>query len=82
MYRRSDTSTSTPRRDANRLARMEEKLRRLETQLESLYNLPDNPALIGMINNEDAKGMSINDMWQVIQLNNRVAATEAAIQKV
>lgn len=54
----------------------------MESHLEGLYNLPDNPALIGMLNGEDSKGMSINDMWQVIQLNNRVAATEAAIQKV
>lgn len=31
---------------------------------------------------ERNKGMSVNDMWQIIQLNNRVAATEAGIQKV
>ena len=53
---------------------------RLERHLEALYALPTNQQLLG--DKDKTQGMSVNDMWQIIQLNNRVAAAEAAIQKV
>ncbi|ODM91678.1 Glutamine-rich protein 2 [Orchesella cincta] len=54
-----------------------EKVARLEKHLDALYQLPGNQELL---NKTD--GMSVNDMWQIIQLNNRIAAAEAAIQKM
>lgn len=63
-----------------------EKVARLEKHLEALYQLPDNDQLIqtakGIKGAEGGSQMSVNDMWQIIQLNNRIAAAEAAIQKM
>jgi len=62
---------------------IEKKVARLERHLEALYALPTNSRLLRADDDKrDSKNMSVNDMWQIIQLNNRVAAAEAAIQKV
>ncbi len=61
---------------------LEAKVARLERHLEALYALPTNQQILGDKDNATQGGMSVNDMWQIIQLNNRVAAAEAAIQKV
>jgi len=63
-----------------RLTEVNEKVARLERHLEALYQLPTNQRLLHGV--EQGQSMTVNDMWQIIQLNNRIAACEAAIQKV
>lgn len=65
---------------------LEDKVERLERHLDALYQLPTNQQLIGENKGSGGLGggggMTVNDMWQIIQLNNRVASCESAIQKV
>jgi cell division protein FtsL len=62
---------------------------RLQKHVEALYQLP--AMMQTGMSPEDMGGMegllgqggaNVNDMWQIIQLNNRVASCESAIQKV
>lgn len=59
---------------------LEDKVAKLEKHLEALYQLPSNQDLLEKA--QLGNSMSVNDMWQIIQLNNRIAAAEAAIQKM
>lgn len=57
-----------------------DKVSRMEKHLEALYQLPANSEILDKA--KMGSSMSVNDMWQIIQLNNRIAAVEAAIQKM
>ncbi len=57
-----------------------DKVNRMEKHLEALYQLPSNNEILDKA--QLGSSMSVNDMWQIIQLNNRIAAVEAAIQKM
>lgn len=58
---------------------MQDKIAKLEKHLQANQtpNNQDAPQ-----RGKDKDGMSVNDMWQLIQLNNRIAAAEAGLQKV
>ncbi|CAL8125231.1 unnamed protein product [Orchesella dallaii] len=77
MTPRSPNKPSLPAGDFG--GDLAEKVARLEKHLDALYQLPGNQELLDKARQD---GMSVNDMWQIIQLNNRIAAAEAAIQKM
>ena len=64
--------------------RLEDKVAKLEKQFSELNNLPSNQSLYdrSKTKGEGEKATPVSDMWQAMQLKNRVDANEDGIGKV
>ena len=72
--------TSTHTRGLNGLD-LEAKVINLESKLKALDELPSNTEIVNRIRGKDSK-TSVGDIWQFININRRLSATEDAIEKV
>lgn len=60
---------------------LEAKITNLEDKLKVLDELPNNSDIVKRIQERDSKS-SVSDIWQFININRRLSATEDAIEKV
>ena len=60
---------------------LEAKVINLESKLKALDELPSNTEIVNRIRGKDSK-TSVGDIWQFININRRLSATEDAIEKV
>lgn len=60
---------------------LENKVNSLENKLKILEELPSNVDIIKIVREKDTK-MSVGNIWQFININRRLSATEEAIGKV
>lgn len=60
---------------------LEAKVINLESRLQALDELPSNSEIVSRIRGKESK-TSVGDIWQFININRRLSATEDAIEKV
>ena len=60
---------------------LEAKVTNLENKLKALDEIPDNAEIVKRIRERDTK-TAVGDIWQFININRRLSATEDAIEKV
>ena len=60
---------------------LETKVANLENKLKALDELPSNAEIVKRVREKDTR-MAVGDMWQSINMNRRLSATETAIEKV
>ena len=78
--KRQAFNAKTPSQGLNGL-NLEAKVTNLENKLKALDDLPNNADIVKRIRERDTK-TAVGDIWQFININRRLSATEDAIEKV
>ena len=79
-FQRQTYNDKTPLAPRDRVD-LETKVNNLENKLKALDELPNNAEVVKKIRDRDTK-TAVGDIWQFININRRLSATEHGIEKV